>query len=243
MNIAVCDDLTQERERLKGYLRRLEKEENVEISITEFASGESLISYCEKNPFPDICFIDVYMEGMNGVECARELIARGCSSSIVFCTTSLDHALDGFRLKADGYLVKPYDYSDFTDAIWRCKKHFEQNRKCLCFVSDRFDYNVPFKEIAFIETDARCCVVHTLTEQIRTYKKIGDFEKQTEGEPSFLKIHRGCIVNMNTMASVSDSEIVFKNGERVFLPARSKKLQQQINDFFWKSTWSDGSDK
>lgn len=238
MQVVICDDLEAERKQLKGYLRRLEEENNLELDILEFTSGEALVSYFEKNPFPDIMFLDVYMDKMNGIQCARTLIDRGYDKSIIFCTTSLDHALDGFRLRADGYLVKPYDYKDFTDAIWRCKDIFHSGGKQLTFVSDRFDYRIPFKDVLFIETDARCCVVHTAKEQIRTYKKISEFEAQLCGEPSFLKIHRSCIINMNAISSLDDSEIVFKNEERVFLPARSKKLQQQINDYFWKRTWS-----
>ena len=50
MQVVICDDLEAERKQLKGYLRRLEEENNLELDILEFTSGEALVSYFEKNP-------------------------------------------------------------------------------------------------------------------------------------------------------------------------------------------------
>jgi len=239
MRIAICDDLASERKTLIGFVRRLEQEENIELDIVEYNSAENMLSARDPSRPAEILFLDIYMQGMNGDEAARILIDQGYQGSIVFCTTSKEHALEAFRLKADGYLVKPYDYESFCEAIWRCRQKFEKAKKALSFISDRFEYNIPLKEVAFIETNARCCVVHTLKEQIRTYKKMGDFEKSVESESSFLKITRSCIINMNSLKSIKDIELTFQNGEKLLLPARSKKLQQQINDYFWKAAYNE----
>lgn len=239
MRIAICDDLASERKTLINFVRRLESEENIEFDIVQYDSAEKMLETRDLSRPAEILFLDIYMHGMNGNEAAKKLIEQGYQGSIVFCTTSHEHAVEAFRLKADGYLVKPYDYESFSEAIWRCRQKFEKAKKALTFISDRFEYNIPLKEIAFIETDARCCVVHTLKEQIRTYKKMKDFEESVKNEPSFLKITRSCIINMNALKNIRDIELVFKNNEKILLPERSKKLQQQINDYFWKAAWSE----
>jgi len=44
---------------------------------------------------------------------------------------------------------------------------------------------------------------------------------------------------MNSLKSIKDIELTFQNGEKLLLPARSKKLQQQINDYFWKAAYNE----
>ncbi|MBQ8623973.1 MAG: response regulator transcription factor [Oscillospiraceae bacterium] len=236
MKIAVCDDINEQRMILKEYLRRLEKEEHLEIDVCEFSSGEDLLDYIKsgKHTPPDCLFLDIYMHGLDGIATARELRATGYDGSVVFCTTSIEHAVESYKLKADGYLVKPYNYEDFIEAIWRCRRHFEKSRKCLRFVSERLEYAIPFNDVLYIETEQRCCMVHTKKETIRTYKKIDEFEKEVEAEPSFIKIGRCYLVNMNAVAKIDNDKLTLTNNDNIILPLRDKKkLAQAINDYFW----------
>ncbi|MBO5200371.1 MAG: response regulator transcription factor [Clostridia bacterium] len=237
LRIVICDDLIEERKRLKNYIRRLEKDDNLELEITEFSAGEELIAFFKNGGSADLLFLDIYMNGINGVDTARTLGDMGYSGSVVFCTTSLDHAVESYRLKADGYLVKPYSYEDFLDAIWRCRRHFEKSKKSLNFVSERIDYAIPLPEVCFIETSGRQVDIHTADHTYSTYKKIGDFEKELQGEASFLKIGRCYIVNMNRITKISDDTLTLSDGTTLPLPVREKKrLQQLINDWFWQKT-------
>ena len=56
----------------------------------------------------EVVFLDIYMEDENGVEVAKELRSFDRNCILVFTTTSTDHALDGFKVRALQYLVKPY---------------------------------------------------------------------------------------------------------------------------------------
>lgn len=175
------------------------------------------------------------MSGITGAQVAKRLIEMGYDRSLVFCTTSLDHAVESYKLKADGYLVKPYSYEEFLDAIWRSRQHLQKSRKGLSFVSERIDYHIPLKNILFIETSGRVCAVHTDDGVFTTYKKIGEFENELRGEPSFLKVSRCYLVNMNRIKNFSDISIILSSGDTVPLPSRDKKrLQQTVNDWFWK---------
>lgn len=234
MKIVICDDLADERRKLKDYLRRLEKDDSLEFSITEFENAQSLIAAYDKGLRPDVAFLDIYMDQLNGNEAAKMLSDRGYENSIVFCTTSLEHAVESYKLKADGYLVKPYSYEDFLGAIWRCRERFEKSKKCLSFVSERIDYRIPFGDVCLIETDNRGCRVHFKGQSLFTYKKIGEFEAEVKNEPSFLKVSRCYLVNMGRITKMDGDTLYFPSGASVVLPAREKKrLRQTINDWFW----------
>lgn len=235
MKIAICDDIEEQRKILRSYLNRLEAEEGVEIDVCEFSSGEALIGYIKKNATPpDFLFLDIYMGGIDGVATMRELRSLGYNGSVVFCTTSTDHAVESYKLKADGYLVKPYNYDDFIEAIWRCRRHFEKSRKCLRFVSERLDYEIPYQDVLYIETELRCCAVHTKKETIRTYKKISEFENDVANEKQFIKIGRSYLVNMNSVQKADADKLILIGGDEIAYPSRDKKkLLQSINNYFW----------
>lgn len=236
MKIVICDDLTEERKTLREYIRRLEKEDSLELDITEFDSAEALITAYDKGLTPDVIFLDVYMPGAIGTVAAKALADKGYSGSVVFCTTSLDHAVESYRLKADGYLVKPYSYEDFLGAIWRCRARFERSKKCLSFVSERIDYSVPLGDITYIETANRGCDVHTVKQTFFTYKKIGEIEGELRGESAFLKVGRCYLVNMSRIKKADADSLIFADGDSVPLPSRDKKrLLQTVNDWFWKT--------
>ncbi len=243
MRIIICDDISEERARLKNYIRRLEKDDALELDITEYTCGEDLLSAYGKRTPPDVMFLDVYMEGLTGVEVAKTLKEKGYGGSVIFCTTSLDHAVESYKLKADGYLVKPYSYEDFLDAIWRARRHMQKAQKGISFVSERIEYSIPLAKISFIETSGRACAVHTSDEVYTTYKKIGEFEKELEKEASFLKVGRCFLVNMNSIDRMHEDSILFKNGETLPLPSRDKnRLRQTVNDWFWALTRGDRDD-
>lgn len=236
MRIVICDDIAEERIKLKGYIRRLEKDDTLELEITEYDCGEALLAAYGKFPIPDVIFLDVYMQGLTGVEVAKKLTEKGYDGSIVFCTTSLDHAVESYKLKADGYLVKPYSYEDFLESIWRCRTRLQKSQKGITFVSERIDYNIPRGKVCFIETSGRACAVHTADGVYTTYKKISEFEAELRDESSFLKLGRCYLVNMNHIKKLSDDCIILSNEESLPLPSRErKKIQQLINDWFWSA--------
>lgn len=243
MKIAICDDLAEQRRILKDYIRRLEKEEHLEIDICEFTDGNELVDYFNTSTTkPDIIFLDIYMHELDGINAMKSLRAKGYDGSVVFCTTSIEHAVESYKLKADGYLVKPYNYDEFIEAIWRCRRHFENSKRSLKFVSDRLEYSIPLKEIVYIETEQRYCVVHTKTESIHTYRKIGEFESDVSGEASFMKIGRCYLVNLNAVKSFDSDKLNLSNGDSIAFPTRERKrLAQAVNDFFWSVARGDAN--
>ena len=82
MRIAIVDDLAAERHFLREQLE-------------------------QKLPF-SVAFLDIYMMGMTGIEAARELRKTDTDCLLIFTTTSTDHALEGFQVRAMHYLVKPF---------------------------------------------------------------------------------------------------------------------------------------
>ena len=111
MRIAIVDDLAAERTLLKGRLEWQLQRRKVQADILEYESGETFLEAARKAPFT-AAFMDIYMDGMTGMEAAKKLRKTDTDCLLVFITTSTDHALEGFQVRALHYLVKPFTEAD-----------------------------------------------------------------------------------------------------------------------------------
>ena len=115
MRIAIVDDLAAERTLLKDRLERQLQRRTVQADILEYESSKTFLEAAREAPFT-AAFLDIYMDGMTGMEAAKELRKTNTDCLLVFTTTSTDHALEGFQVRALHYLVKPFTEADI-DAL------------------------------------------------------------------------------------------------------------------------------
>ena len=73
MNVAICDDLKEDRQTLKNALYQLEQEKNIEFDILEFETPEALYKDCDARDELKIIFFDVYMGDILGTDAAKKM--------------------------------------------------------------------------------------------------------------------------------------------------------------------------
>lgn len=119
--IAVVDDLERDRawlaEKLADYMAR----DRLEYELTAFASGEAFSAALEQGQRFNLVFMDIYMDGITGIEAAQALRARDMDCKLVFLTTSEDFMRQGFSLNSAHYLIKPVKDEDFAQAMANCR--------------------------------------------------------------------------------------------------------------------------
>ena len=116
MRFAIVDDLEPERTLLKERLARQLRQRGTEAELLEFDSGEAFLA-AEKERRFTAAFLDIYMEGLSGMDAARELRKTDTDCLLVFTTTSTDHALEGFQVRAFHYLVKPFSETELSGLL------------------------------------------------------------------------------------------------------------------------------
>lgn len=118
MNIAVCDD----EENIRIYIKKLIEEQDVPCQVMEFSSGEELLRFWgggqEDREQLDILFLDISMDGTDGMETAeqirdwkeeREEVLWGSLPLLIFVTGYPEYMPKAFSVNAFQYLVKPVD--------------------------------------------------------------------------------------------------------------------------------------
>lgn len=86
-----------------------------------FTSGTAAYSFLQDNPV-DLLFCDIQMPNLSGMELSRMLPER---TRIIFTTAFSEYAVEGFKVRALDYLLKPISYEDFLSAVLRAKEYLE----------------------------------------------------------------------------------------------------------------------
>lgn len=168
-----------------------------------------------------LCLMDIGLPGMNGLELSRVLLSQGKSAPKVIFVTSFDqYALEGYKVNAADYLLKPITYETFLEAVLRVKNELEASPAVYTehdFVFVRVEqelqkiylkdiiYLEGFKDYVKIFTQSRPGFIRALT----TMKSLE--EKLPEG--SFLRIHRSFIVAVDKIERITRTMVVMGNAQ------------------------------
>lgn len=234
MRVIICDDLVNERERLAIFLRRFEQENALEIDIKTYESADALLQDDRDNCTADILFMDIYMNGTSGMDAAKMLYAKGCRGSFVFCTTSREHGVESYAVDADGYLLKPYAWGDFEHVMMRCRPRWERKLRAFAFVSERINTTVFQRDVRFIETKRKGCLLHVREQVLETREPLSHFVAQLPADSSFLAVGQSYLVNLAYLEDWDDETIRLTDGSRIFMPVREQtRLRRALNEYQW----------
>ena len=173
----------------------------------------------------DAIFCDINMPDLNGMEFVKSLTVPPL---VVFTTAYSDYAVEGFRVNAVDYLLKPFGLQDFLRAANRLKERCEAYRQPESNATITSDDNV-----LFIKTDYRIVKVsiHDIryVEDMSEYLKVWlegeqkpiitllSMKKMEERLPDcFMRIHRSYIINLNKIKEVNKNRVIMDTD--TFLP-------------------------
>ena len=107
MKIAIVDDKLTEQNKLSNFIASWASENNLPAEICTYQSGESFSRAIQSRSF-DIVFMDIIMDGKNGIEAARSLRETNLSTLLIFITSSREFMAQAFPCHAFDYVIKPY---------------------------------------------------------------------------------------------------------------------------------------
>ena len=117
MKIAVVDDFQKDRDYLAIVLESYMKEQGIDGSVYGYPGGEEFLEAFNKSGRFDIVFLDIYMNGMDGMSVAKQLRQKDAECRLVFVTSSDSFAVEGYKVRAFRYLVKPYEKKELDDIL------------------------------------------------------------------------------------------------------------------------------
>ena len=212
IEIAVCDDEAVIREQLEQFLKRYVPDCRIEV----YTAGEELLA--ADRSF-DLVFLDIQMQGLNGMETARALRAGNEDMILIFVTGLKEYVFEAFDVSAYHYLLKPLEEEKLGEVLERAlgevKKRKTQEKKQLLIRTRNRSVNLDQNAILYLESRGKKVEIHIPGETVEVYASISKLEEQLEG--SFYRCHRGYLVNMAYIAEYRTDRIRLNNGEEVYL--------------------------
>lgn len=166
--------------------------------------------------FPiDLLFLDVQMPQKTGLDFYKSLDQ---DIMVIFSTAHSQYAIDGFNLSAIDYLLKPYSFQRFEDALKKAHLYFNSvhklNQEDIQYLFVRSDYSlvkIPFNEIIYIESFADYLHIHQANGKKTTVRMTMKSISEKLPETEFIRVHRSYIVSLKWVEKIKKKEIYIQN--------------------------------
>lgn len=220
LNIGICEDRQEDQYRLRSALERILHSRGESLKISTYFSGEVMLEDI-KEGYGDfsMLFLDVFMDGITGMEVAHRLRESGIKTPIIFLTTSPDFAVESYDVEAVGYLLKSLQEAKLQRLLERVLDRPQRPR--VCVLSGRRYRYLFLDEIVFAESDNHSIRIHLVSGEVMgSSEKLKNFAARVDGR--FLRCHQSFLVNMQYVADVKE-DFVLKSGKIIPIRTRDRK--------------------
>lgn len=236
MTCAIIDDEPLAVKLLEAYAQ---KTPELQL-LSTYSSAVEAYGGLRETPV-DLIFCDIQMPDLDGLQFAQML--AGDRTRIVFTTAFDQYALEGWKVDALDYLLKPIAYSDFLTAVQKAQRWFEREEQAAAASSsstpsDSFfvksDYKlvrVNFSDILYIE-GVKDYVKTYLAGDRKTVLSLTSMRAIEGALPatSFLRVHRSYIVNMDHADIVERGQILLGDNSIPISDSYKDAVMNYVND-------------
>lgn len=206
--------------------------------VGSFDNPLDAIEFLSENE-AELIFVDIQMPDLTGIEFTRTLEGN---HKIVFTTAYEKYALEGFKLNAVDYLLKPFSYEEFLKAAGKAHKMaeleaaavpvIEANNQFLFLKSEYKIRRINFNDILYIEGLKDYIKVYTDGEDkpVLSLNSMKSLENKLP-EEKFMRVHRSFIVNLDRIETIERSRIIFG---KTYIPV-SDQYKDKFQEFLDKN--------
>lgn len=232
MNIAICDDNPVHLTEYKGRITAILEKNQIAARVMPFSSCHELMFAMEENDTSfDILYLDIHMDGMDGMEMATWVRERNFQCEIVFITVSQNHMLSAFDVHAYHYVVKERTTdAKFSEILLKVVAHAQKKKQQVLTVTCAGESRmIPISEILYFEVQNYIIVVHYGDhESFEFYSTLGKIENALLGH-GFLRVHRSYLINLNQMRGFVRQEVLLSDGAKIPVGRKyTDQLRQEI---------------
>ena len=196
---------------------------------------EQMVRYIEKTPFlellgtfpsalkamegntlehAELIYLDINMPDLSGMDFSKHISK---DKKIIFTTAYEQYALEGFKVDALDYLLKPFDYDEFLTASLKAKNHFELVSKSNPELGDDFMFvkseyqsiRINYADVLYIESMKDYIKIYqkNKAKPVLTLMTIKSMEAKLPSQ-GFMRVHRSFIVKLSEINGVDGNSIL-----------------------------------
>lgn len=212
-NVMIVDDEYLAQKLLHDYVSKMESLQLVATCSNAFEAMDAL-----KNNEVDIILLDIQMPDLTGLDLVRSLEKK---PAVIFTTAYSDYAVDAFNLAVSDYLLKPFDFPRFVQAINKAIDHVSPKTentpqsaadtisKSNDFITVKADYKlykINYDDLLFIEGQHEYVTFHTVQRRITALFALKELEELLPKD-RFVRVHKSFIVSFNHIQDLDKSDV------------------------------------
>lgn len=227
IKIVICEDEKEQQELLKVYINQIFEELSIKYKLEILNSGEELLENYLKDT--DILLLDIQMGQINGMNTARKIRTLDDKVEIIFITSLIEYALEGYEVRAYRYLIKPVKYDNLKENIINCIKEVDIKNKYIMVKEEGNLNKIDISEIPYVEVQKETITIHTLNKVYKINGTMSNIEKEIDCS-RFFRCHKSYLVNLEHVKSIKQYVAILENSEEV--PVSRYRFKETKDKFF-----------
>ena len=230
VNIAIVDDEINEIRILQRYLVRFSQDKSILFRYTVFRDGKELLAGYKPNEF-DVIFLDIEMREIDGLKTAEKIRENDDETILIFVTQMAQYAIQGYKVDAADYMVKPIDYYSLELVMRKVIKRLSKKKEKTITVTAGYESSViNISELYYIEVFDHYLTDHVRGGDITAKGRLGDVEKELKSS-GFYRLSRCYLINMQHIRAIRKSGILVGEVELELSPSKKKELMNAIVEY------------
>lgn len=232
MRIGICDDEKYARQEVKRLCELYFDENKIVHDYIEFESGEAVLTYStNRDSLPiDLLFLDVEMEGLDGISLKEQFLRQRAIERIVFVTSHKDKVFDAFGQKTIGFIPKPPAYERVEKMLTIVREEKRENVELVFIGYNGKEQSIRLNDIVYFKASGSYTEIYSYAfdgagiECFVISKKIGEVEQSMEDYP-VLRVHKSFLVNLANIAGLGEDIRVRNLEEKIPI---GRKYKEQV---------------
>lgn len=222
LNCIILEDEPLALERLKEFVLRIP----FLNLLASFENGIEALSFLKQHKV-DLIFLDIHMDEISGIQL---LESTKLDCQVIITTAYNEYALKGFDLNVTDYLLKPFTFERFIQAVDKAqnnlsKKEFIQEKKFIFVKTEYHLEKLSLNDILYIEGMRDYRRIHTCDKKIMTLQTFKDFEQEIP-QNLICRVHKSYMVAIDKIVSVERDRIKIKD---VLIPISDTYKKEFLN--------------
>ena len=211
-NVVIVDDEFLAQKLLQDYVSKVDSLQIVAVCSNAFEAMNAL-----KNNQVDIMFLDIQMPDLTGLELVKSLEHK---PAIIFTTAYSEYAVDAFNLSVIDYLLKPFDFPRFFQAVSKAvggvqpvvstedkpRDTISRSNDFITVKADYKLYKINYDDLLFIEGQHEYVTFHTTQRRITALFALKDLEEILPKD-KFVRVHKSYIVSFKHIQDLDKSDV------------------------------------
>lgn len=229
LRIAICDDTPEDRLDVFHHTKSYFEKREMEVEIDSYSDAKELLL---REHSYDLYLMDVLIPNMTGLEAAKRLQSLSERPVIIFITSSMEAAVEGYRVNAAGFILKPVQEADFEETFSRViSMYLKPQTAAITITHNRVPLTLPLRKIVYFENRLhRVSILTSDGELLTSSHKLTGFQEMLSEYSQFLRCHQSFLVNLDYVERMEDNSFLLQNQQLV--PISRNFYKQSKNAYY-----------